>query len=248
MGLILPTNRLRGRSSCGLKGDLLRSPKKAAIFGILILVALWFWAPLLTKWGSQGRESKAEVTSGTVAPQAVAGTSGALAQVGSQGTSQATEKRKSLSWTELLSAIESDGRMRPATLDHGFVSPFMQDAPTPDDAKTDVAKETTKPADLHSAELGLVLTSTLVGPGSRLATIKGETYRQGDFVMVGDAGDEVEASSQRSTANVTEFRVEKVQPNYVILTHQAKSCRLDLQRGALAGRARKIRVPERQVN
>lgn len=244
-----------------LKGDLRRSPGKAAILGILVLVALWFWAPLLWKWGGQDRDSKTNELAATATTPTVAGTPAAQAE--SQGAAETKKAPKRPSWNDLLSAIERDGRMRSAMLDDGFLSPFRRDAPKLDEEETDETKNETKPQDMHPSRFGLVLTSTLVGPRSRLATIKGETYRQGDTIAVGriaadggweaDTGDSendvnTHASGSQPTGKKIEFRLETIQPDHVILTHQTKSYRLELQRRVLAGRVRPVRETARQVN
>jgi hypothetical protein len=111
-------------------------------------------------------------------------------------------------------------------------------------------------------ELGLVVTSIVVGPRSRLATMNGQVFRQGETIRValgaslstagggsnnkktnnrqlGNDSDTANGPSRTDTApaaNVIEFVLADVHPDYVRLVRQQKSYQLKLQRRELASR------------
>jgi hypothetical protein len=93
-------------------------------------------------------------------------------------------------------------------------------------AKQQQQQKTTKcppPADLLPADAGLVLNSTLVGSGRRIAMIDGEPYWEGDTVPASHSSDG--------------FRLVEVYPRQVVLERQGKHYGLEIKSSSPLSRA-----------
>lgn len=220
-----------------LTRDLRRSPKKAAALGILVLVAIWFWAPLLKKWvGPSGATSAKTANVLEAMPATLIEVNPATAtwETRSQTDSPATRP-----WNEVLAWIETDERTKPVVLPEAFVSPFDRGETGTESNEEEMVAQATEPdvPDVHPRDLGLVLTSTVVGRKSRLATISGNVYRQSELIRVAETA---------AGAQMIEFRVEDIQPQYVTLSREAVSYRLSLHRPSLAQGNRIVVIRDRE--
>jgi len=118
-------------------------------------------------------------------------------------------------WRELAKNIESDSLMRPA---RGTAKrdPFQTN-------KIDVeqrAKEmlTSAQPPLTPEQLGIVLSSTIIGGQRRVARIAGTSYRIGDHILAGKDGQELD------------FTITKIEPRSVMLVRDGQRYEITLKR------------------
>ena len=168
---------MNSTTSSRLKRELSRSPKKAALLGLLLLVAMYFWLPLVFGWMKGGSSLlEAAVPSAAVIPPPALAPAAAAAQ-------------PAAAWQQVVKAMESDPQMASAATLLGGRDPF-------ENVHRKVA-EATATADVKVQALvtpdtaGLVLSSTVVGPRSRVAFVNGKTYRVGDLIHVTADGDDL---------------------------------------------------------
>ena len=183
-----------------LVGELKRSPKKAAILGLLAGVALYFWAPLFFSLGKSDQQPKAgDRPVATANPVRADNSAAAVAAENGPDTS---------AWRKLREVRESDSRMESQSTLRIEHDPFEQPAADPDeqparpDVIVDAAQEETTPE-----SLGLVLTGTLVGPRRQVALISGRAYSIGEQVAAEDG---------------TTFIVRQITPRDVVLDRQGR--------------------------
>jgi hypothetical protein len=156
-----------------LMRDLKRSPAKAGALLLLCVVALYFWAPLVAGWfGKTPAKAAMQPEAGAmpVTPAAVA--SPAVATV---------------PWQKVIEGMESDRRMQSAQLGALNSPPFglqRPDAADPDEAPQQPAAAAIA-ADMNLSELGLKLSSTMLGSRRRVAVINGRPYAEGVELEVG---------------------------------------------------------------
>jgi hypothetical protein len=163
-----------------LQRDLKRNPKKAGILGLLVLVAGWFWLPLIMPKEEPKRvKPTAAATTATAAPVAAAAPAAAA----------------TMRWQDLARALDSDPRMRSLVMTSDLVrrNPFTAqvaefDADAAFDLYVDEAlaelddEERTISPEEASPQLNalpLVLSSTIVGGRTPRAVINGRAYDRG---------------------------------------------------------------------
>lgn len=175
-----------------LSREIAGSPKKAAALGALLLVALWFWAPLIKGWmapASLAAAGAADTSSGRTAasagpapaqPAAVppASPSGGAAPASSD-TAQAFPN--GYTWQQVAAAIDADPLMQPAGPIADRNDIFAVAPPAAVAAPAEAPSEP-PPIKLSPSDAGLVLSSTVMGPAGRVALISGRRYRVGDDV------------------------------------------------------------------
>ena len=92
-----------------LRREITSSPKKAAVLGLSLVVAIWFWTPLVAKW--TGAKSGGDET-----PAAPAGTEAIVAN--STPVSQTTAaKTATPNWHQVLEWMRNDPLMQSYTAD-----------------------------------------------------------------------------------------------------------------------------------
>jgi len=205
-----------------LRREATTNPKKAVVLGLLALVALWFWVPLMWGWISTG-DAEAE--------DAVA------ARIGSSIRPDATlketdespkSKSKSKSihpWRQLVQWMDNDPQTLPATLVSETRDPFRTPAVEVAEAEPIVEDEPEEvPLDVTPESLGMSLSSTIIGPRRRTARIDGKSYQQGKLVEVVSDGQQIQ------------FELVEVHPRHVILEREGKRFELMTLPGATAGR------------
>lgn len=151
--------------------DLKSSPKKAAILGLLVLVALYFWAPLLL-----GRRKTDEP------PPATANTEGTIPQPTNAATSPAAAAETPvINWQEMATMIAADGRMSPAARANWSAASLgaVQEKTNEDEEPEEQEPADEPPPAITPAGLGLELTGTIVGGSRRVAIVNGHPYREG---------------------------------------------------------------------
>jgi hypothetical protein len=170
-----------------LRRDMAASPQKAAALGLMVVVALYFWAPLVWRWLPLGGESsgKADVSTLILTDEPAA-------------KAASTEPRTpAFRWEKVRQLVREDTRMKPATFDAAWHDPFGKPAPEPATAEAEpmvsiaqtpaLEPEPTPERELTTASL--TLGGILIGPRSKVATINGEPCHEGDSLSVLDAND-----------------------------------------------------------
>jgi hypothetical protein len=206
-----------GKLARQVKREAATNPKKAAVLGLMCLVAVWFWAPLVIDWVGPNEGSTAK-TAKTVPAAAVAnGVSLAAARPGKTPKDESPSPQPEHSWQKLVEWMERDPRTKPASLSDRVIDvdgpasallnhllnarsgttvvrdPFHRpEPPWPMEEEAEANAEqqqlTAMPPERSPAELGAQLTSTIArADGSGVAMINGEVYRRGDTVALADA-------------------------------------------------------------
>lgn len=164
-----------------LKREVLASPQKAGALGLLVLVAGYFWGPLVMKWGKKGAPSAASAVATPMQPS-----------VASTGTitADASEPTSNLGWQQIELLLAQDPLMRPASLELFEADPFVASIPekvvpaeetpvTEAENPTEIAEAPSEPA-----EYVVTLTSVVIGPRAKRATINGKAVREGEWLTL----------------------------------------------------------------
>jgi hypothetical protein len=164
-----------------LRREAKANPAKAGALALVMVVAIWFWAPLVVRWCSPAASPSEVAPAPGAAVEAAAQPS---VEVGIRSEPNADKTTPSVPWQQLVHAMEQDPRMQPTRQLVKGRDPFGPSAAELAAAKAREQKETKRapPPELLPADAGLVLNSTLVGSGPRLALIGGEPYWEGDTV------------------------------------------------------------------
>jgi hypothetical protein len=204
-----------------LRRDLTASPKKAAALGLMLLVAAYFWLPMI--WGWLGpKQTKQPVAAGSVILEDEQPTNNSLK----------SKAGRTFRWEQVRHRMLADPLMASAEYDVAWPDPFRSDsvAAAAQAASAAPAGETLAGV-VDPAGLGLVLTSAVVGPKRRTAIISGRTYCEGETVKPAVSASE---SAGASVAPL-EFRLEKIGPWEVELTALGQRYTLQLARAQLTG-------------
>ncbi len=172
-----------------LHHELTANPKKTVVLGLLLLVAVWFWMPLVMKW--MGSNDPAKDTSTAVAAASVAPAPGNGATVVGAGETAGTGGQTSsptASWHQLLHWIHNDPLMRPHLPDTDGRDPFTTEKSRLVQAKKAQPVIPVAP-ELTPAESGIVLHSTIVGPKLKTALINGRAYHENQSVTAANGQD-----------------------------------------------------------
>lgn len=204
------------------QAEVRRSPKKAAVLALLVGVALWYWAPLFTKWtsgkpGNKKQPPGAELMAAVAAPATQPGP--AISPAPAVGAAGAATP--AVNWQSLLEQIESDARMRSAVALAVARDPFRPMAATtaapaeaqagmPADAAQEHPEEDPAPA-LEQRPVMLPLTAIIFSRVRRAALIGGRTYQQGDVCP----------------AHGMEFRIVSIDRDHIVLERLADGYRFE---------------------
>ncbi len=158
-----------------LRQEFTANPKKGAVLGIMALVALYFWVPLVWGWV---KPAKAPVAA-SVDPNA-----GFLPQLAAAASSASTTDKTSEipmpPWYQLVEWMDQDPYKQSTLLsDQRQRDPFHLEtelAERPAEKTPAVRPPATPEA------LGLNLSGTIVGSDRRVAVINGKTYREGTVI------------------------------------------------------------------
>lgn len=164
-----------------LKRELMANPAKAAVLGVLLIVAVWFWIPLIAGKSNQAPPAASSPASGS--ESVVGGDGGGAAQTlaaGSPTSGAPSTNVNPLKWKQAVEAIRRDPSMQPALPLADARDPFRRDESRIRDAEA-LAAATAAPR-MTPAQAGIQLNSTAVGPKKRTALIGGKAYREGDTV------------------------------------------------------------------
>jgi len=217
-----------GKIGKKLKREAANSPGKAAVLGLVCLVAIYFWAPLLYRWTvKSGDATTASAPDVAAMPSSAiaATTPGAIAPGAPANSPNAAESSQpSTDWQTTLQQIETDPDMKPAVYEREL-EPF---AGPPAEGKSQVADLDVSPAPVAEkvtpGSLGITLVGTLVGPERRAARIGGKTLLVGQTI-------EVVKGTERY-----QFTLTDVQRDRVVLMREGERFELRVKPSAPAGR------------
>jgi hypothetical protein len=165
-----------------LRREVLANPKKGALLGLMVLVGVYFWAPLVAGW------------LGDKPPQATA-TAGASAgfplNLLNPSTPTAKPNDKAAveqPWHVYSDWMDRDPRKQPARPRAEARDPFqrVQEVVRQEPKKVEPPKKA-----VAAAPPALSLEGTLLGRDRRVAVINGRIYREGDKVQVTSQGQTV---------------------------------------------------------
>ncbi len=226
-----------------LRRELKKSPGKAALLGLVCLIAVWYWAPLVKTWFTGTPESPQNII--VVKPAQTGGNGLSLIATAEKEVSKAVSAVSS--WQTLAKWLDEDPRAMPATLPEDDRDPFgragtstteeiieliQEEAEEEEPTKLVVLPEPPVREEFRFSDLGLTLGGTIVGTRHRSATINGETYQEGAVVKI-----EIEPSAQgndEADGQAIELTLTQIHPYYVVLTRQGKEHRLQIERSRLA--------------
>ena len=203
--------------------ELTRNPKKTILLGVMCLVALYFWAPLLFGRGEDAPDEVAASEDESL-PQPV--TASPLA-----GTT--APAAPTFTWQQLTTWREQDKFAKPASLPPGLRDPFLMagSAPMGDGVAPGEGSQMQPFAAVATPEaLGLQLGGTVVGRRTRAATINGKTYSQGAAVAVRQSDGEEGSDGSGQSAAPVQFTLREVHPSYVVLERDGSVYSLTLKR------------------
>jgi hypothetical protein len=207
---------VNSRFSAKLRREIAANPKKAGVLALLLIVAIWFWAPLLGKWFGKPetdvKDGASTQNTATVSQATSASGVGASSHSATESAINLKGKLPHRPWRQLVAWIEQDPRMSPATELAIGRDPFKSlPIETLEKKRAEPASEQ---PDLTPTSAGLVLTSTIVGRGQSIALIGGEAYIEGS-VVAASRGD-------------GRFRIVEIRPREVILERKGKLYNLSL--------------------
>lgn len=221
-----------GRLGKKLKRELTRNPKKAAVLGLLCLVAIYFWGPLVWSWmpGKSSAKTKPKTANKAKATSKPPRRPIAV----SEANKPTTITKQTFQWNDFVSWLESDERMTSVRLAADSRDPFQAAAVTQQTATDNQATGANGPdrngqRHYKPEEVGLVLQGVIIGPRYSAATINGHNFRTGANV-----GAEA-AKEKSSAAGRIEFVLQKIHPRYVVLQRAGKTYSLKLKSTKLAG-------------
>jgi hypothetical protein len=166
-----------------LRRDAAANPKKAAVLGLMVVVALYFWGPLTWKWITAGGSKRS--TKLTTAALILKDDPPEPTQSGRQ------RGGARFRWESARQLIRQDPLMASATFDLAWVDPFgtpagAETTETMTDSPQDETTTATSIATADPSDFGIVLGGVMIGPRTRVATINGEACHEGDVIEVHD--------------------------------------------------------------
>ena len=208
-----------------LRREIITNPKRAAILGVLVVVALWFWAPLVWGWIAEDDPAVEATAEQSAADSATTLPTDSPAQSDTMPKEAESPRHP---WHQLVQWMDNDPRTSAATLMFPQRDPFLapktavvEDQPEdqPEDEPEEVQQEEVTPQGL-----GMVLSSTIVGPDRRVARINGKSYQEAGTVKLTKDGQQIE------------FTLVKVYPRRVVLERDGKLFELKIPSAADSGR------------
>jgi hypothetical protein len=215
-----------------LRRDMAANPKKAAALGLMVLVALYFWGPLVWRWvaaSGNKRSDKTEMAALILTDDPAEPTQQTKARGGAK-----------FRWEKVRQLIQEDRHMRSAAFDPTWTDPFGRGAkisltetqtPPPAESATAAAASIAK----EPEEFEIVLNGIFIGAKTRVATINGEPCYVGEMVALGDKDD---TTTQRA-------RVKRIERQAVVLEMNGRAFRIELNAAKLA-RGDEIERPKAQ--
>ena len=212
-------NRLYKR----LRREIRTNPGKAGVLGLLLLVALYYWTPLVWGWVAPDRPADASMAE---VPSLGAAAAGPAAPTQPVPTPSAASKPETHPWEQLVQWIEQDPATCPVADLSAGRDPFRAVKPETPETETDDTQQQPEPVPpvLTPQSLGLQLSSTVIGPRRRVALIDGKTYQEGQAIYWAGDGQEIE------------FRLAEVHPRRVVLQWMGERFELAIPQPKRSGR------------
>ena len=168
-----------------LRREITSSPKKAVILGLLLVVAVVYWSPLVWGWIKPESDKKKKKTS--VAASANELPAGKPVSLGTANAPTNTKSKHA--WKDVAQWIEGDPRMITASEAPGRKHPFDSVQLPSAILETKTQKGITAAASISSvpsdpSSLGLKLSSTIIGRQKKAALINGKSYLLGATIRL----------------------------------------------------------------
>jgi hypothetical protein len=206
-----------------LKRDLAASPQKAAALGLMVLVAAYFWAPLVMKWvGKPGKTTQAVVTPVNLPDSPV---------VVQSPSHPATDSAR---WNHVRLAMAQDQLMRPTPRQTSWTNPFNRlKSKRMDEAELAQAEPTTvapsaiqiaQPAIQKEHLAGITISSILITSRDAAVVVRGSVYRVNDMLPVHDTAE----------GQPLELRIVRIDAQGMDLEHETQTYRVDRVRPKLS--------------
>lgn len=199
-----------------LRREIRSSPKKAAALGLLLLVAVYYWVPLLK--GTIANEDQAVATAAELPEPGFP--SVAIARPGPQLEATAAAAAPSYGWEDLVRWSREDAATRPAETLIQRRDPFQP-------VRTEIAEVDSAPKEeapvqplVTPEKLGMKLSGTVVGKGRKVAVIDGKAYAEGRSVQLFQDG------------RVIDFKLTEVHPERIVLEQLGERFELEIKKGA----------------
>jgi hypothetical protein len=211
-----------------LKRDAAASPQKAGALGLMVVVALYFWAPLVMKHLPKGKPKPGATPAGPV----ILGDDPVLVKAAVHPSTNSPH------WDRIREVVAQDRLMLAVAHDASWQNPFSplqwddepnsKSQPKPEALKPELTTLPTSPkidAEIAKQQLSTVaLSSVLVGKRGVSAVIRGKLYRVGDILSFG--GD--------NGTPAVEFRITAIDEQGVDLKYDEKPFRLERTKPTLA--------------
>lgn len=157
-----------------LTREVKRNPAKAAVLGGLLVVAVWFWFPLIKGWIGISESASSESESIVVAQPT---------QTDSTAASNAATSSK-MNWRTIARRISEDPAMQSGMLRSITFDPFYPEQPVETQLTAiDTPPEAAPIPDVSPETAGLSITSVIVGGRVPIARINNQNYHVGDQVV-----------------------------------------------------------------
>ena len=195
-----------------LRRELTANPKKAIILGLVLLVGVYFWVPLLASWmggGSAPAAAKAPDPNADLVPSFTAMLTG-------QTAAKPKDSQKQYPWSTVAEWLDRDGRTTAADPKGLERNPFCA-VVEKKEVKKVVATKVIKTR-LTPKQLSMTLEGTMIGRQRKMAIIDGKSYQEGDVIKV------------RNRQGSVEFELHEVQARSAILMRDGEPFVLRLPR------------------
>jgi hypothetical protein len=205
-----------------LRRDLARNKAKSSVLGVLCLVALYYWFPLVAKlWSKPDTANKKSDAAATATEDPV------------EASAPTAPPQVDFVWQDFLVWSKNDPRMSAMTLPSGIRNPFQSVATEAvaqangDASETAEASASAASPRATPAELGMQLKGTMVGRRGSTANISGIAYQLGTRVP---AGSPEQAASPEAAG--MEFMLVEIGDRHVLLERDGNLFRLEMEQGA----------------
>jgi len=196
------------------------NPGKAVFLGLLAVVALWFWLPLV--WGWIGKEDP------TTAEAAVETfDTNTAATLNQESTTPGETEASHYPWHEIAKWMDNDPLTSAANMIKLRRDPFRPHSSQSSQEAIDDEPEELLP-DVTPESLGIVLSGTIIGPDRRVALINGKPYDEAKPVRFLKDGQKIE------------FTIEQIHPRRIVLQRNEEQFELRTQPSALSERIQRI--------
>jgi hypothetical protein len=193
-----------------LRREVIANPKKGAILGVMFLVAIYFWAPLVMGWMG-AKETISTAKPGDPAPGVLAGLTAQSTPAASEGPAVVAD----IPWHVVAEWMDRDPLKQTAMPRAVRRDPFRESVEVVsrrEPSKPESVKKLVAPESLK-----LNLTGTVLGAGRSVAVIDGRSYREGDEVRLAKGDSQLR------------FKLVEVRADRVVLLHEGKRIEVRLR-------------------